>query len=115
MRTARYTRIERYVMPANNRISLETLRRSLGRVARDVERGGSVVVERRGEEVFALVPMRLYRFLEEERRALVESTREGRKAFSDLSGDEVEELVAGELEASRGRTSPPSTKSIADR
>ncbi len=100
-------------MRINNRIPLETLRRSLGRVAQDVERGGSVIVERRGEEAFALVPMRLYRLLEGERQALVESTREAREAFSDLSGDEVEELVADELEATRGRTSP-STKSAAD-
>ncbi len=92
-------------MRAKNRIPLETLRRSLGRVAQDVERGGSVVVERRGEEAFALVPMRLYRLLEEERRALVESTREAREAFSELSGDEVEDLVADELEAARGRAS----------
>jgi prevent-host-death family protein len=92
-------------MRPNNRIPLETLRRSLGRVAQDVERGGSVVVERRGEEAFALVPMRLYRLLEEERRALVESTRRAREAFSDLSEGEVEELVKGELEATRGRTS----------
>lgn len=94
-------------MRAKKRIPLETLRRSLGRVAQDVERGGSVVVERRGEEAFALVPMRLYRLLEEERRALVESTREAREAFSDLSEDEVEDLVAGELEAERGRASSP--------
>lgn len=73
-----------------------------------------MVVERRGEEAFALVPMRLYRLLEEERRALVESTRQAREAFSDLSGDEVEELVADELEATRGRTSRPA-KSAADR
>jgi len=92
-------------MRAKNRIPLETLRRSLGRVAQDVERGGSVVVERRSEEAFALVPMRLYRLLEEERRALVESTREAREAFSELSGDEVEDLVADELEAARGRAS----------
>ncbi len=92
-------------MRAKNRIPLETLRRSLGRVAQDVERGSSVVVERRGEEVFALVPMRLYQFLEAERRALVESTREAREAFSELSGDEVEDLVADELEAARGRAS----------
>ncbi len=45
MRTARFARNERLVMRANNRIPLETLRRSLGRVAQDVERGGSVVVE----------------------------------------------------------------------
>ena len=86
-------------MQAKNRIPLETLRRSLGRVAQDVERGGSVVVERRGEEAFALVPMRLYRLLEEERRALVESTGRAREAFSDLSEDEVGELVNGELSA----------------
>ena len=94
-------------MQSNNRIPLETLRRSLGRVAQQVERGESVVVERRGEEAFALVPMRLYRLLEEERRALVDSTRQAREAFSDLSEDEVEELVGGELEATRGRTTPP--------
>lgn len=94
-------------MRANNRIPLETLRRSLGRVAQDVERGGSVVVERRGEEAFALVPMRLYRLLEEERRALVESTREAREAFSDLSEGEVEDLVTDELEATRGWASSP--------
>jgi prevent-host-death family protein len=92
-------------MATNNRIPLETLRRSLGRVARDVERGDSVVVERRGEEAFALVPMRLYRLLEEERRALVESTGRAREAFSDLSGDEVEGLVAEELEDVRSRPS----------
>lgn len=75
-----------------------------------MERGGSVVVERRGEEAFALVPMRLYRLLEEERRALVESTREAREAFSELSEDEVEDLVAGELEAARGRASSTAAK-----
>ena len=101
-------------MSANNRISLETLRRSLGRVAQDVERGGSMVVERRGEEAFALVPMRLYRLLEEERRALVGSTREARESFSDLSGEEVEALVVEELGATHDRTSP-SAKSAADR
>lgn len=101
-------------MRADNRIPLETLRRSLGRVAQDVERGDSLVVERRGEEAFALVPMRIYRLLEEERRALIETTRQARKSFSDLSGEEVEDLVAGELEATRGRTSP-SAKSVADR
>lgn len=94
-------------MRAKNRIPLETLRRSLGRVAQDVERGDSVVVERRGEEAFALVPMRLYRLLEAERRALVESTREAREAFSELSEDEVEDLVADELEVTRGRASSP--------
>ncbi len=64
-----------------------------------------MVVERRGEEAFALVPMRLYRLLEEERRALIESTREAREAFFDLSEDEVEGLVADELEGARGRAS----------
>ena len=65
-----------------------------------------MVVERRGEEAFALVPMRLYRILEEERQALVESTREAREAFSDLSEDEVEDLVADdEPEGARGRAS----------
>ena len=101
-------------MRPNNRIPLETLRRSLGRVAQDVERGGSVVVERRGEEAFALVPMRLYRLLEEERRALVESTRQAREAFFDLSEGEVEELVEGELEATRIRATP-SVDGAADR
>jgi len=90
---------------ANNRIPLETLRRSLGRVAQDVERGGSVVVERRGEEAFALVPMRLYRLLEGERRGLVESTGRARDAFSDLAEDEVEGLVADELETVRDSSS----------
>lgn len=94
-------------MRAKNRIPLETLRRSLGRVAQDVERGGSVVIERRGEEAFALVPMRLYRLLEAERRALVKSTREAREAFSELSEDEVEDLVADEMEGARGRASSP--------
>jgi prevent-host-death family protein len=101
-------------MRPNNRIPLETLRRSLGQVAQDVERGGSVVVERRGEEAFELVPMRLYRLLEEERRALVESTRQAREAFSDLSEGEVEELVEEELEATRGRAAP-SVEGAADR
>lgn len=101
-------------MRNDERIPLETLRRSLGRVAREVEGGRSVVVERRGEEAFALVPMRLYEHLEEERRALIESTQRARGAFSDLSGDEVDELVAGELEATRAG-SPASTRSTADR
>lgn len=99
---------------ASNRIPLETLRRSLGRVAQEVERGSSVVVERRGEEAFALVPMRLYRLLEEERKALIESTRQARDAFSDLSGGDVEDLVVGELEAARGQGSR-TAKSAADR
>ena len=101
-------------MQSRNRIPLETLRRSLGRVAQDVERGGSVVVERRGEEAFALVPMRLYRLLEEERRALVESTRQARETFSDLSEGEVEELVEEELGASRSRATS-SVDGAADR
>lgn len=101
-------------MQAGSRIPLETLRRSLGRVAQEVERGSSVVVERRGEEAFALVPMRLYRLLEEERQALIESTRQAREAFSNLSGDEVEDLVVGELEATRGQSSR-TAKSAADR
>jgi prevent-host-death family protein len=101
-------------MRPNNRIPLETLRRSLGRVAQDVERGGSVVVERRGEEAFALVPMRIYRLLEEERQALVESTRQARETFSDLSEGEVEELVEEELGATRPRTAP-SVGGAADR
>jgi prevent-host-death family protein len=114
IQTARFMRTKRYAVRSNNRIPLEMLRRSLGRVAQDVERGSSVVVERRGEEAFALVPMRLYRLLEEERRALFESTRRAREAFSDLSGEEVEELVAGELEATRGKASRPA-KSATDR
>lgn len=113
MWTTRFMWNERYFVLTNNRIPLETLRRSLGQVAQDVERGGSVVIERRGEEVFALVPIRLYRFLEEERRALVESTREAREAFSGLSGNEVEELVGAEMEAARDY--PPSAKSADDR
>lgn len=100
-------------MREDNRIPLETLRRSLGRVAQDVERGDSVIVERRGEEAFALVPMRIYRLLKKEKRALIESTWQARESFSDLSGEEIEELVAGELEATRGRTS--SIKAAADR
>ncbi len=100
-------------MTADNRIPLETLRRRLGRVAQDVERGDSVVVERRGEEAFALVPMRLYRLLEEERRALIKATRQARESFSDISEEEVEDLVAGELEATRNRTSL--SKSVAER
>ncbi|MDQ3386746.1 MAG: type II toxin-antitoxin system prevent-host-death family antitoxin [Actinomycetota bacterium] len=90
---------------ADNRIPLETLRRSLGRVAQDVERGGSFVVDRRGEEAFALVPMRLYRFLEEESRAFVEATGRARAAFSDLSEGEVEGLVAEKIQATRSRFS----------
>lgn len=59
-----------------------------------------MIVERRSQEAFALVPMRLYRFLEEERRKLIESTGQAREAFSDLPEEEVEELVAGELRRS---------------
>jgi predicted CopG family antitoxin len=73
-----------------------------------------VIVERRGEEAFALVTMRLYRLLEEERRALVESTRQAREAFSHLSEGEVEELVEGEIEATRSRAAP-SVDGAADR
>jgi prevent-host-death family protein len=101
-------------MRPNNRIPLETLRRSLGQVAQDVERGGSVVVERRGEEAFALVPMRIYRLLEEERRALVETTRQAREAFSDLSEGEVAELEEEELGATRPRAAS-SVDGAADR
>ena len=92
-------------MTMRDRISIETLRRSMGRVAREVEQGRSLVVERRGEEAFALVPMRLYRLLEEERRALVESTGRARETFSGVPAEEVEELVAGEL----SETSPAAT------
>lgn len=82
-------------------IPLEKLRRSLGQIAQDVERGSSVVVERRGQEAFALVPMRLYRLLEEERRTVVEATGRSREAFSNLSDEEIENLVSEELEATR--------------
>ena len=57
-----------------------------------------MVVERRGQEAFALVPMRLYRYLEEERRKLLESTGQARESFSDLTVEEVEELATGEQE-----------------
>ena len=63
-----------------------------------------MVVERRGEEAFALVPMRLYHLLEQERRALIESTDRARKSFSDLSEREIEELVDEELSASESST-----------
>ena len=101
-------------MQARSRISLETLRRSMGRVAREVERGTSVVVERRGEEACALVPMRLYRLLEEERRALIESTGRAREAFSDLSEKEVEDLVRDQVATSGGPV-PPSVRSASGR
>ena len=87
-------------MSGRNRVSIEELRRSLGSVAREVEGGSSMVVERRGREAFALVPMRLYRYLEEERRKLLESTGQAREPFSNLTVEEVEELAAGEQEDS---------------
>ena len=65
-----------------------------------------MVVERRGEEAFALVPMRLYRLLEEERRALIESTARAREAFSELSEGEVAGLVSGEFSATEGSAAP---------
>ncbi len=71
-----------------------------------------MIVERRGQEAFALVPMRLYRFLEEERRNLIESTEKARKSFSDLPADEVEELLAGEMRQS-GEHKAPSPRSAA--
>lgn len=73
-----------------------------------------MIVERRGEEAFALVPMRLYRLLEEERRALIESTGRAREAFSDLPEEGVEELVAEELSATGGPVAS-SAKSASDR
>ena len=99
-------------MSRRDRIAIEELRRSLGRVAQEVEGGASMVVQRRGEEAFALVPMRLYRFLEEERKKLIESTEKARESFSDLPGEEVEELLAGELQQSGERT-PASPRSAA--
>ena len=99
-------------MARQDRISLEELLRSLGRVAKEVEGGASLIVERRGEEAFALVPMRLYRFLEEERRALIQSTRRAREVFSSISDEETEELVAKEIAAS-GDQSIPSARGIA--
>jgi prevent-host-death family protein len=95
-----------------DRISIEELRRSLGSVARGVEDGSSVVVERRGREAFALVPMRLYRYLEEERRRLLQSTDQARESFSDLVAEEVEELAAGEVRRSgKQKASPPRSAS----
>ncbi len=91
-------------MRGRDRVSIEELRRSLGSVAREVEGGSSMVVERRGREAFALVPMRLYRYLEEERRKLLESTGRARESFSDLTVEEVEELAAGEQEDSSSRS-----------
>lgn len=91
-------------MSGRDRVSIEELRRSLGSVAREVEGGSSMVVERRGREAFALVPMRLYRYLEEERRKLLESTGQARESFSDLTVEEVEELAAGEQEDSSSRS-----------
>ncbi len=73
-----------------------------------------MVVERRGQEAFALVPMRLYGFLEEERRKLVESTETARRSFSDLPADEVEELLAGEMaQSGYGEQKPSSPRSAA--
>jgi len=99
-------------MSKRNRISIEEFRRSLGRVAREVEGGSTMVVERRGQEAFALVPMRLYGFLEEERRKLIESTETARESFSDLPADEVEELLAEETQQSGyGEQKPSSPRS----
>lgn len=86
-------------MSGRDRISIEELRRTLGSVAREVEGGRSMVVERRGREVFALVPMRLYRYLEEERKRLLQSTDQARKSFSDLAAED--EAGASGLLASR--------------
>jgi prevent-host-death family protein len=94
-------------MSGRDRISIEELRRSLGEFARQVEDGSSMVVERRGREAFALVPMRLHRYLEEERKRLLESTDQARKSFSDLSAEEVEELAAGEIRQSGEHGSSP--------
>lgn len=71
-----------------------------------------MIVERRGQESFALVPMRLYGFLEEERRSLIESTEKARESFSDLPADEVEELLAGEMRQP-GEQEAPSPRSAA--
>jgi prevent-host-death family protein len=95
-------------MGGRDRISIEELRRSLGKFAREVEDGSSMVVERRGREAFALVPMRLYRYLQEERRRLLESTDQARKSFSDLSAEEAEDLAAGEIQQTgEHEASPP--------
>ena len=91
-------------MSGRDRVSIEELRRSLGSVAREVEGGSSMVVERRGREAFALVPMRLYRYLEEERRKLLESTGRARESFSDFTVEEVEELAAGKQEDTSPRS-----------
>lgn len=95
-------------MSGRDRISIEELRRSLGSVAREVEDGRSMVVERRNQEAFAMVPMKLYRYLEEERRRLLQSTDQARESFSDLAAEEVEKLAAGEIRQSgQQEASPP--------
>lgn len=99
-------------MSKRDRISIEELRRFLGGVGQEVEGGRSIVVERRSQEAFALVPMRLYRFLQEERKKLIESTDRARESFSDLPEEEMEELLAEEMHRS-GRQTPSSPRSAA--
>ncbi len=80
-------------------------RRQFGKVLQDVAvKGDKFVVERNGEPIAAVVPVRLYEQWKRRREAFfarVRDAAERAKAYEDLSEDEVTVLVQEEVQALR--------------
>jgi len=78
-------------------------RRKFGKILETVGyKGGSVVVEKNGEELVAIVPVEMLRQWEREREAFFEEMREVSER-SDLSEEETTKLVAEAVQAIRAQ------------
>ena len=76
------------------------VRRSFGKVLREVSRGDRYVVERNGEPVAAVVPIELYQRWRRERDAFFEKLHEIQDR-SSVSPEEADRLAAEAVQAVR--------------
>ncbi len=76
-------------------------RRQFGKILQDVlVKGDAFVVERHGEEVAAIVPVQVYRFWQEERKALFDSMRLAAET-ANMSEEEAMALAEEAVQAVR--------------
>src|SRR5882762_8471518 len=82
-------------------VSAFDARRQFGKILHDVEmKGQSVVVERHGEPVAAVVPMRIYQQWKRRRESLFATLRRGAER-ANLSEEEANALAAKAVRAVR--------------
>jgi prevent-host-death family protein len=84
-------------------VSAFDARRQFGKILHDVEmKGESVVVERHGEPVAAVVPMRIYEQWKRRRESLFATLRRGAER-ANLSEEEANALAAEAVRAVRSQ------------